>query len=127
MLDVAARVLDAAPVTYEALPSGSRWAFKVNRDLTPGRSVSPGEWQWPPTSKGLKLQPGTNIVNIKVVAVERPLVGEEVELSVKPALGFYNLMPNVGWLWPSLLWPFFAIILAVWAIALRRRNQAHEP
>ena len=42
---------------------------------------------------------------------------------INPALGFYNLMPNVGWLWPSFLWPFFAIILALWAAVLRRRNQ----
>jgi hypothetical protein len=124
---IVASMPDAAPVNYEALPNSARWEFKVKRDLTPGRSVSPGVWQWPPTSKGLKLQPGTNIVKIEVLAVERPLVGEYVELSVNPALGFYNLMPNVGWLWPSLLWPFFAIILAVWAIALRRQNRAHTP
>jgi hypothetical protein len=99
----------------------------MNRELTTEPSISPGVWKWPPTSMGLRLQPGMNIVNIAVIAVERPLVGEEVELSVKPALGFYNSMPNVGWLWPSLLWPFFAIILAGWAIALRHRNQAHKP
>jgi len=124
---IVASIPDAAPVTYEALPSSARWASKVKRKLTPGSSVSRGVWQWPPTSKGLALQPGTNIVNIEVATVERPLVGENVELTVNPALGFYELMLNVGWLWPSLLWPFFAIILAVWAIALRRRNQAHKP
>ena len=117
---------DAAPVTYEALPNNGGWAFKVERNLTPGRSVSPGVWEWPPTSKGLELHSSTNIVNIEVVAVERPLVGEDVELWVNPALGFYHLMPNVRWLWPSLLWPFFAIILALWAVALRRRDQAQK-
>ena len=45
-------------------------------------------------------------------------------LSHHQPLGFNNLMPNVGWLWPSFLWPFFAIfILALWAAVLRRRNQ----
>jgi len=124
---IVASMPDAAPVNYEALPNSAHWEFKVERNLTAGRSISPGVWQWPPTSKGLKLQPGTNIVTIEVLTVEQPLVGEDVELSVNPALGFYNLMPNVGWLWPSLLWPVFAIILAVWAIALRRRKQAHMP
>jgi hypothetical protein len=116
---IIASTQDAVPVTYEALPNSGGGS----RGLTSGRSVSPGVWQWPPTSKGLKLQLGTNIVNIEVVAVERPLVGEHVELWVNPALGFYELMPNVGWLWPSFLWPFFAIILALWAAVLRRRNQ----
>ena len=85
----------------------------------------------PPLGQNRRLrivsQPGTNIVNIEVVAVERPLVGEDVELWVNPALGFYEFMPNAGWLWPSLLWPFFAIILVLWAAALRRRNQAQKP
>jgi hypothetical protein len=122
---IVASMPDAAAVDFEALPNSAHSEFKIERNLTAGRSISPGVWQWPPTSKGLKLQPGTSIVKIEVLAVERPLVGEDVELSVNPALGFYNLMPNVGWLWPSLLWPVFAIILAVWAFALRRRNQAH--
>jgi hypothetical protein len=123
---IVASMPGATPVTYEALPNSGGWALKVERKLTPSNSVSPGVWRWPPTSKGLELHAGVNIVNIEVVAVERPIVGEDVELWVNPALGFYELMPNVGWLWPSLLWPFFAIILALWAVALRRRNQAQK-
>ena len=123
---IVASLPDVAPVTYEAMPMSSHGAMGMTRDLTTGLSISRGAWQWPPTSKGLALQPGMNTVNIEVAAVERPLVGENVELTVNPALGFYELMPNVGWLWPSLLWPLYAIALALWAVVLRRQNQARK-
>jgi hypothetical protein len=123
---IVASLPDVAPVTYEAMPMSGHGAMGVTRNLTTGLSISPGVLDWPPTSKGLALQPGTNTVNIEVAAVERPLVGENVELTVNPALGFYELMPNVGWLWPSLLWPLYAIVLALWAVVLRRQNQAQK-
>lgn len=124
---IVASMPSAAPVTYEALPSSARWASREKRELTPERSVSRGKWRWWPTSKGLALQPGLSIVNIEVAAVEQPLVGQSVDLTVHPALGFYNLMPNVGWLWPSLLWPLYVIALAFWAFVLRRQDQAQKP
>jgi hypothetical protein len=109
---------DAAPVTYEAMPNSVSSAFHAVRDLTPGISISPGVWQWPPTKKGLDLRRGVNVVNVDVVVAEQPLEGEDVELQVMPALGFKNGMPNVSWLWFSYLWPFFGIAQAFWAFAI---------
>lgn len=116
-----------APIAYEALPKSGSSSFDVTRTLTPGTSVSPGVWRWPPTSKGLALHPGASSVDIRVDAVEQPLIGERVELWVEPALDFKTAMPNIGWLWPSLLWPLFAIVLVLWAVVLwvigRRRSK----
>jgi hypothetical protein len=68
-----------------------------------------------------------NVVNIEVVAAERPLEGENVELTVLPALGFKNGMPNVEWLWFWYLWPFLLVVQAFWAFALVRwRRQPGE-
>jgi hypothetical protein len=118
---IAASMPGAAPVTYEAMPNGVVYPPSLAfRDLTPGTSISPGVWQWPPTSKGLVLHRGVNVINIDVAVAERPLEGEGVELRVTPALGFKNGMPNVAWLWFWYLWPFFVIVQAFWAFALVR-------
>lgn len=124
---IAASMQGAAPVTYEALPKSGFSSSHIERALTPANSISPGVWQWPPNI-WLELPAGANIVNIAVAAVEQPLIGERVELRVEPALGFKAAMPNVSWLWPSLLWPIFVITLALWAAVLwvvgRQRSMA---
>lgn len=124
---IVASVPDLAPVTYEAMPTSGYGALRVIRDLTASLSVSPGVWQWPPVRNELRLHRGTNVVNIEVVAVERPLVGEGVELWVRPALGFETAMPNVMWLWPWFLWPILIFIQVLWAVALGRRRQDEAP
>jgi hypothetical protein len=117
-----ASIPDAAPVTYEAMPKSGSWNSKVERDLTAGHSLSRGEWEWPPANKGLELRSGTNIVSIKVAAVEAPLVGEDVELWVRPALGFKAGMENVLWLWGWFLWPVLLLVQMFWAVLLGRRR-----
>lgn len=115
---IAASIPNATPVTYEAMPNNSSPPSSPVRGLIPGSSVSPGVWQWPPSKNGLLLQRGMNVVNIEVVAVERPLDGEDVELTVLPALGFKNVMPNVEWLSFWYLWPFLLVFQASWACVL---------
>ena len=125
---IAAFMPNATPVTYEAMPNSvvSPPSSAV-RDLTPGISISPGVWQWPPIRSGLVLHRGVNVVNIDVVVAERPLEGEDVELRVMPALGFKNGMPNVAWLWFWYLWPFLLVVQAFWAFALVKwRRQPGE-
>jgi hypothetical protein len=120
---IAASMPGVAPVTYEAMPNNVRYPPSLaSRDLTPGTSISPGVWQWPPTTKGLMLHRGVNVIDINIALAERPLEGEDVELRVMPALGFENGMRNVGWLWFWYLWPFFLIVQAFWAFALVRRR-----
>ncbi len=125
---LAASMPEAAVVTYEAMPNSVVYPVSpAFRDLTPGTSIAPGVWQWPPTSNRLVLHRGVNVVNIEVVVAERPLEGEDVELRVTPALGFKNSMPNVAWLWLWYLWPFLLILQAFWALALFRwRRQPGE-
>jgi hypothetical protein len=126
---IVASVPGVAPVTYEAMPtSGHGWG-EVIRNLTADLSIAPGVWRWPPDRNELVLHRGTNTLNIEIVSVEPPLVGENVELWVDPALGFKVTMPNVGWLWLSFLWPILLAIQVLWAVALglstwrtRRRN-----
>lgn len=124
---IVASMRGATPVAYEALPKSGFSSSYVERTLTSGNSISPGVWPWPP-DKWLELPAGTNIVNIAVAAVEQPLFGERVELWVEPALSFKAAMPNVSWLWLSLLWPIFIVTLALWAALLwvvgRRRSMA---
>jgi hypothetical protein len=127
---IIASVPDVAPVTYEAMPTSAHGSKDVIRDLTADLSIAPGVWSWPPARNEVLLHRGTNIVNIEVVSVEPPLVGEAVELWVDPALGFKVTMSNVGWLWLSFLWPIFLAIQVLWAVALglstwriRRRNR----
>jgi hypothetical protein len=103
-------VPDVAPVAYEAMPNTGYGRQGVIRDLTASLSVSPGVWQWPPARNELGLHRGANVVNIEVVAVDRALVGEGVELWVRPALGFETAMKNVRWLWASFLWPILLFI-----------------
>lgn len=118
---ITASIPHSTPVTYEAMPNSVGFPpSSAVRDLTPGISISPGVWQWPPTENGLVLHRGVNVVSIEVVVAERPLEGEDVELRVMPALGFESGGPNVGWLWFSYLWPFFLIVQAFWAFALVR-------
>jgi hypothetical protein len=63
---IAASMPDAAPVTYEAMPNSVVFPpSSASRDLTPGISISPGVWQWPPTKNGLVLHRGINVVNSK--------------------------------------------------------------
>lgn len=121
---IVASMPNAAPVTYEAMPNSGWSATSVYRSLTPGISISPGVWKWPPARNELVLHPGVNVVNIEVVVAERPLEGEEVELWVMPALGFKNTMPNVAWLWFWFLWPFLGIVQAFWAFALVRWHRS---
>jgi hypothetical protein len=121
---IAASMPNAAPVTYEARPNSVRYPPSLAfRELTPGTSISPGVWQWPPTGTGLVLHRGGNVVNIEVVVAERPLEGEDVELQVMPALGFKSSTPNVAWLWFWHLWPFLLVIQAFWAFALVRSRR----
>jgi hypothetical protein len=123
---IAASLPDAAPVTYEAMPNSggsSLLSRAVVRNLTPGTSIPPGVWQWPPIRNGLELHLGVNVVNIKVLVAERPLEGEDVELTVMPALGFKSGMPNVAWLWFWHLWPFLLVVQAFWAFAIVRWRQ----
>ncbi|MBR0829360.1 hypothetical protein JQ596_27860 [Bradyrhizobium manausense] len=115
---IVASVPDAAPVTYEAMPKSGHGPSFFTRNLTPNLSISPGRYKWPPERNELLLHQGTNVVRIKVVAVERPLVGEEVELWVKPSLGFKAGAPSLSWLWPSLLWPILLVFQFWWACAL---------
>jgi hypothetical protein len=112
----------AAPVTYEAMPMSARGSGTIIRNLTASLSIAPGVWRWPPDRNELVLQRGRNTVNVEVVAVEAPLVGEAVELWVDPALGFKATMPNVGWLWLSFLWPILLAIQVLWAILLGVRT-----
>jgi hypothetical protein len=124
---IVASMPDATPVIYEAMPKSGYGPSRVTRDLTASLSLSPGVWRWPESRDELALHSGTNEVNIEVVAVDGPLVGESVELWVKPALGFKAAMPNVQWLWWSFLWwPIMFPIQVLWAVGLvyRRLNRA---
>src|SRR5262245_20445049 len=126
-IHIAASVPGGAPVTYEAMPTSS-WGWdrdgnkQVSRNLTASLSIAPGVWRWPPARNELVLHRGTNIVNIEVVSVDRPLVGETVRLSVLAPLGFKVTMPEVGWLWLSFLWPLLLVIQIVWAVVLGVRT-----
>jgi hypothetical protein len=110
----------------------SQWApGLVLRKLTANRSIAPGVWPWPPATNELVLHRGTNAVNIEVVSVEPPLVGETVELWIDPAPRFKAKMPIAGWPWFWVFWPIVLVILltivplvikvlrAIWATALR--------
>jgi hypothetical protein len=119
---IVASVPGGAPVTYEAMPMSAYGSSRVIRNLTADPSISPGVWRWPPDRNELVLQRGRNTVNVEVVAVEAPLVGEAVELWVDPALGFKVTMPNVGWLWLSFLWPILVAIQVLWAALLGVRT-----
>jgi hypothetical protein len=126
---IVASMPDTRPVIYEAMPKSGYGPSGVSRDLTASLSVSPGVWQWPPASEELGLHSGTNELIIEVIAVDGPLVGESVELWVKPALGFKAAMPNVQWLWWSFLWwPIMFPIQVLWAVGLvyRRVNQLNR-
>jgi hypothetical protein len=120
---IAASTPNATPVTYEAMPNSVVSPPPAVRDLTPGMSIAPGVWEWPPSKNGLLLQRGMNVVNIEVVAAERPLEGEDVELTVLPALGFKMGMPNVQWLGFWFLWPVLLVAQATWAFALVKRRR----
>lgn len=127
---VVASAPGVAPVTYEAMPTSAWGPGSVDRKLTASLSISPGVWPWPPAMNELVLHRGTNIVNIEVIAVEPPLVGEALELWIAPPLGFKVTMPSVGWLWLWFFWPVLLAIQVLWAIALcvptwrmRRRNR----
>ena len=89
----------ATAVTYEAMPTTASGQGRVVRNLTASLSTATGVWRWPAVINGLVLHRGMNIVNIEVVAVEPPLVGEDIELVVLPVLGFKVTMPSVGLLW----------------------------
>lgn len=126
---IVASVPGVTPVTYEAMPMSAYGSGKVIRNLTADLAVAPGVWRSPPARNELVLDRGMNTVNIEVVSVEAPLVGEAVELWVDPALGFKFTMPNVGWLWLSFLWPILLVIQVLWAALLgvrtwRIRSQA---
>ena len=116
---IAASTPNTTPVTYEAMPNSVVYPpSPAVRNLTPEISIAPGVWEWPPSKKGFVLQRGVNVVKIEVVAAERPLEGEDVELTVLPALGFKTGMPNVQWLWFWHLWPVLVVAQALWAFAL---------
>ncbi|OAF04823.1 hypothetical protein AYJ54_23580 [Bradyrhizobium centrolobii] len=124
---IVASVLDAAPVTYEAMPASAHGVALATRTLTSSLSLSPGVYKWPAERNKLQLHQGANVVSINVATVERPLVGEDVELWVKPALGFEAGDAGLSWLWPSLLWPIFFIVQLGWAFALWRAGTGTRP
>jgi len=131
---ISASVPGIAPVTYESMPTSAHGSGELVRNLTANLSIAPGVWRWPPARSELVLHRGTNAVNIEVVSVEPPLVGEAVELWVDPSLGFKVTMLNVGWLWLSFLWPILFAIQVVWVVALglstwriRRRKTVRRP
>jgi len=111
-----------ARVVYEAMPKTGHGADTVFRRLISDISQEPGVWRWPPATEGLALKPGTNTVRLEVVSVEAPLVGETVELTIHPALGFKSSMPNVSWLWWWFLWPILVPLQLLWAVILGVRT-----
>jgi hypothetical protein len=116
---IAASLADAAPVTYEAMPTSGYTTGQVFRNLTSSLSVAPGIWQWPPDQNELVLHSGTSLVTIEIVSVDPKLVGETVELWVKPGLG-YATASNVVRLWSLYLSPVFVAIQLAWAFVLGR-------
>jgi hypothetical protein len=115
---IAASLPDTAPVTYEAMPTTGYATGQVFRNLTSSLSIAPGVWQWPPDQNELVLHSGTSLVTIEVVSVDPQLVGETVELWVKP--GGYAIASNAARLWSFYLWPVFVTIQLVWALVLGR-------
>lgn len=66
------------------------------------------------------MRAGFSDVRLEVTTVEPPLIGETVDLFVLPPLSFGVYYGNFYWfLWPALvLWPFFIITQAIWALLL---------
>jgi hypothetical protein len=72
-----------------------------------------------PDPNELVLHPGTSLVTIEVVSVEPQLLGETVELWVRPGLGFATAS-NAARLWSFYLSPVFVAIQLSWAFVLGR-------
>jgi hypothetical protein len=105
-------------VTYEAMPASSVGSGFVTRNLTSDLSVERGVWRWPPRYQDLDLHPGFNAVKITALSVDPALVGEAVQLVVKPALGFKSSEDNVAWLYAWFFWPLIVPGQLVWALFL---------
>lgn len=124
---LAASTPNAAPVTYEAMPTSSYSGDKTWRELTSDLSVEPGVWRWPPHYNDLVLHQGSNNVQVDVISVGPPLVGETVRLIALPPLGFKVTRSNaMSGLWWWFLWPIFIAGQSIWAIVLvvRRRKRS---
>jgi hypothetical protein len=111
---------DGERISLEAMPKSAHGDGLIIRNLTINRSTRAGAWRWPPPSEGpqLVLQPGMNPVRITVISVAPPLLGEAVDLTIAPPLGFKATESNVAWLWFWFFWPIMAAVQLLWAAVL---------
>jgi hypothetical protein len=108
------------PVPYSALPNTGHTQSHIYRDLVAELNEGPGIWRWPPTNRGLTLNPGMNDVRIEVAKVAPGLAGENIMLLIHPEIGFKACGSEVCWLWGWFAWPFFLLIQSIWALVLFR-------
>ena len=106
------------PVLYSALPNTGHTQSHIYRNLVAELNEGPGIWRWPPTNRGLTLNPGMNDVRIEVAKVAPELAGENIMLLIHPDIGFKACGSDVCWLWGWFAWPFFLLIQLIWASIL---------
>ncbi len=70
---------------------------------------------------------GRNHLSLRVTAVDPPLLGEQVEIWVLPALGAKSAESEVVWLSGSMLLPIYAVPYLIWGAVLLLLQRRQKP
>lgn len=79
------------------------------------------------SASSVVFERGRNRLSLRVAAVDPPLLGEQVEIWVLPALGAKSAESEVVWLGGSMLLPIYAVPYLIWGAVLLLLQRRQKP
>ncbi len=111
-----------ASYIFEALPAGGSGANipTMRREMIPFvEEHASHRFPWPPDSNSRPLLPGgTSNLQVSVLDVGAPILGERVTLYIAPPVTFKGCDAGYTALWWFYLWPVYTCLLLIYLVAL---------